>query len=340
MNKVGIRTLALEDPTRPAWSGAGNRPLLSNVWYPAADDAEETLFSFGAPEPLYQFDPVAINADLQANRKDFPLVVMSHGTGGAALQMGWLGRHLAANGYIAVAVNHHGNNALEPYIPHGFLLWWERAQDLTALIDRLLHEVSEFKDRIDENRIGVIGFSLGGYSAIELVGGRCSLEHFNAFCASDQRDSICDGPQEFPGIVEEMPRLVKEDKRFQASLQNHHLSYKDARVKAAVVLAPALGMAFSEADLADVDVPVHIIVPEGDQAVPPKTNGHRFAELIDGATIEILTGPVDHYVFLCEGTESGKRHEPDYAVDDPLVNRRQLHIHTGEQAVAFFNQHL
>ncbi len=340
MNKVGLRTLALEDPSRPAWSSNGNRPLLSEVWYPASDNAEETIFSFGTPEPLFQFDSVAIEADLQQEKKNYPLVVLSHGTGGSALQMGWLAWHLAAHGYIAVAVNHHGNNSLEPYLAHGFLLWWERAKDLTLLIDLLLNDVTEFKGRIDENRIGVSGFSLGGYTAIELVGGRCSLEHFEAFCTSEHRDAICEGPKEFPGIMEEMPRLESEDKSFQESLRRHNESYKDERVKAAFVMAPALGMAFSEAGLAGVDVPVHVVVPEGDKVVPPKTNGHRFAELIDGADIEVLAGPVDHYVFLCEATECGKRLEPDCAIDHSLVDRRQIHLHVGEQAVMFFDRHL
>ncbi len=68
--------------------------------------------------------------------------------------------------------------------------------------------------------------------------------------------------------------------------------------------------------------------------------GHFAAELIADADMEVLAGPVDHYVFLCEATECGKRLEPDCAIDHSLVDRRQIHLHVGEQAVMFFDRHL
>ena len=75
----------------------------------------------------------------------------------------WLGRALASKGYIAAAVNHPGNNALEEYTAEGFLIWWERARDLTSVIDMLVGD-SQFGRLIDRSRIGAAGFSLGGYT--------------------------------------------------------------------------------------------------------------------------------------------------------------------------------
>ena len=195
MHKVGKRTFYLEDNNRPNWLASGNRPLITEVWYPAPDDVETTGYSFGSPEPLFQFDAIAENSDLNGDIKQYPLIMLSHGTGGSALGMGWLGHYLAAHGYIAAAINHHGNTAIETYTARGFLLWWERATDITVVIDRLLNEIGEFKNRIDETRIAVAGFSLGGNTAIMLAGGRCSLDNFEAFCRSDKRDSICEGPK-------------------------------------------------------------------------------------------------------------------------------------------------
>ena len=153
--KVGKRICRFEDPTRRHWSSNESRPLLTEIWYPTTDDAETTLFSFGAPEPLFQFDPVAINSPIHPEQSQYPLVVLSHGTGGSALQMGWFARQLAGQGYVCAAVNHHGNNSLEPYLAHGFALWWERARDLSCVIDMVLNDEAEFKDRIDERRVGV-----------------------------------------------------------------------------------------------------------------------------------------------------------------------------------------
>lgn len=340
MNKVGKRCYQFEDTNRPNWAGEGSRPLITEVWYPTSDGAGTTAFSFGKPEPRYQFDAIVEDAELMYQPERFPLIMLSHGTGGSALGMGWLAQQLASQGYIAVAVNHHGNNAIEPYLAHGFYLGWERATDLTVLIDKLLYEVANFKDRIDPDRIGVAGFSFGGYTAIMLAGGQCDLDHFDAFCASDERDGICDGPIEFPAGTADIEALVENDENFRTSLERHRQSFKDERVRAVFAIAPALGMAFPEASLAKVNIPVRIVVTEIDNHVPPKTNAHRFAQLIPGAELEVLAGHADHYVFLCEATAVGKRLEPINCIDHPSVNRRNIHQYVARQAGLFFKQKL
>ncbi len=335
--KAGKRTLLLEDHDRPNWIGHGNRPLVCEIWYPASDDSDTTVFGFGSPEPLFQFDAIAIDAEINSKHEKYPLILLSHGTGGTALGMGWLGQYLASQGYIAVAVNHHGNNAIEPYLAHGFHLWWERATDLSVITDKLLSEITEFRDRIDSNRIGVAGFSLGGFTAIMLAGGRCCLDHFNAFCTSDQRDGICDGPREFPTGTVDIAELAKNDECFRESMNRHHLSYRDERIKAAFAIAPALGMAFSTQDLASIDIPVQIVVTEIDNDVPPATNAFRFARLISNARLEVLPGEAEHYVFLCEATAHGKHLEPAICIDHPSVNRRDVHQRVSQLAVSFFD---
>lgn len=40
MFQVGQRTLELHDPARRDWSNSGPRPLLTELWYPAADTAQ------------------------------------------------------------------------------------------------------------------------------------------------------------------------------------------------------------------------------------------------------------------------------------------------------------
>src|SRR5580704_15320886 len=67
-----------------------------------------------------------------------PLVLLSHGTGGTASGLAWLGSALAARGFVVAAIDHPGNNALEDYTVEGFSLWWLRAVDLSAVIDAML----------------------------------------------------------------------------------------------------------------------------------------------------------------------------------------------------------
>jgi predicted dienelactone hydrolase len=120
---VGRATLFYEDAERTRWAGDGPRPLRTTVWYPAERPATETEWTVG----VFRAGRTAVDAEIGGPMGPLPLVVLSHGTGGAAAQLSWLAEHLAAHGYLVAAVNHHGNTAAEAaYLSHGFALWWER----------------------------------------------------------------------------------------------------------------------------------------------------------------------------------------------------------------------
>jgi hypothetical protein len=108
VTKVGQCTRAWTDPHRTNWAGTGPRPLLTEVWYPAPDTVVESDIGVGPPEqPLFTAGKAARDAELVASPPHFPCLLLSHGTGGSALQLGWLGTALAAQGYIVAGVNHH-----------------------------------------------------------------------------------------------------------------------------------------------------------------------------------------------------------------------------------------
>ena len=88
--------------------------------------------------PLLDGGRAAPDAALSPTPVKFPLIVLSHGTGGTAGNLAWLGTALASRGFVAAAVNHPGNNAVDGYTVQGFALWWERAHDLSAVIDGML----------------------------------------------------------------------------------------------------------------------------------------------------------------------------------------------------------
>lgn len=336
---VGQRTLKLRDRSRRNWTNTGSRPLLTELWYPAATDSPVQELPFGGPEPLFRIAPVARDAPWHPRVEKTPLILLSHGTGGSALQMGWLARQLCTHGYACAAVNHHGNNSTEPYLPHGFLLWWERAADLSVLLDELLsHE--DIGERIDADRVAAAGFSLGGYTVIASVGGRASLDEFQRFCRGPHRDVTCDGPREFPQALDMWPTLIANDERARASVARHEDSFKDPRLRAAFVMNPVLAGAFTAKGLSDVDVPVHIVACESDTVVPAETNGCRYAALIRDAELTILQGPLDHYVFLGEATEAGKCLAPAECVDAPGVDRASIHTQVATLAQRFFAHHL
>jgi predicted dienelactone hydrolase len=281
---------------------------------------------------------VAENAPIAAGPGRYPLVLLSHGTGGSAIQMMWLGHRLASNGYIVAAVSHHGNTALEPRpTPQGFLLYWERARDLDVAL-RALREDPVFGAHIDTSRVGAAGFSLGGYTVLAAAGARFNPAEYDRFCASDQRDFTCEGQAEFPEAPALFAELRKTDPVVQASLRHASDSYRIGSVKGVFAIAPALGGGFTRADAMDITIPVEIVAGDGDKVAPVATNARRFAAIIPGAQLTVLPGGVGHYTFLAQCTERGRSVLPSLCADSPTVNRQEVHDRVAAMALAFFNR--
>lgn len=327
------------DTARRNWADDGPRPLNTTIWYPAATAVGADTVWIGPPNRREFMPGVATHdAPLSASHPRFPLIVLSHGTGGSALQLMWLAQRLAAGGYIVAAVNHHGNTAVEPrYTAQGFVLWWERARDLSVVIDAMLAD-SVFDSRVDTTRIGAAGFSLGGYTVIEIAGGRTDLGAYAESCRTSHEAALCDGPPEFPTLTAEIERLGR-DPRVVQSMAHSGDSYRDRRVKAVFAIAPAIGGAFTAAGLADIGIPVSIVVGSADPIAPSTGNAALFASRIPGANLQLLPGVV-HYTFLSECTASGVEDIPLLCRDPAGVDRRRVHAEVADSAVVFFGRHL
>jgi len=337
--KVGMVTRNFKDEARKNWQGTAPRPLMTAVWYPAAATVtkEEIIFGGAPAEQLFAPLTVAPDAELSPASRKYPLVLLSHGTGGSAVQIMWLGYYLAARGYIVAAVNHHGNTGAEQQrAAQGFLLYWERARDLSVLLDKLLADPF-FGARIERNRIGAAGFSLGGYTVISMAGAVFSPQEFEAFCNSARRDFTC-GPQpEFPDAPGLFAELKKTNPVVQESLRHAGDSYRDERVKRVFAIAPALGSGFTKAGLSKVKIPVRIVIGQADSVTPLATNAQRYANLIQGAKLAVLAGEIGHYTFLAECTPRGKA-VLDICRDAATVDRARVHQQVAQLAFEFFEQ--
>ena len=248
---VGRIVRAWVDSSRPSWNGRGLRPLQTTIWYPTNDSVRAVDWFRGPPDaPLFRLGASTFDAPMWSTSGRYPLVVLSHGTGGSAAMLGWLGEALASAGYIVAAVDHHGNTSVEAEpAAAGFTLWWERATDVSAVIDHILAD-STFGPRIDPAAIGVADFALGGYTALAVAGGRTSVATWRAFCRSDARgadDGFCDPPPEFPDVAEAFAK-VRDDSVVKASLARESASLRDRRVRAVYAVAP-VGRMFTDASL-------------------------------------------------------------------------------------------
>ncbi len=118
MNGTGYRTGLIKDTNRTNWQNSGPRPIAWSAWYPADGNATQPL----PPDPLFDAGEIRPGAEI-ASGGPYPVVLLSHGTGGTAESLGWLARALVARGHVVLAPQHHGNTGIEPYCPEGFLCW-------------------------------------------------------------------------------------------------------------------------------------------------------------------------------------------------------------------------
>ena len=331
---VGLTFRAYADATRRDWSGTHQRPLATAVWYPAAPGAREEQWRIGPFAAGWS----ARDAAPAASAERLPLVVLSHGTGGGAATLSWLAEALASHGYVVAAVNHHGNTAAEPaYRLEGFMLWWERARDVSAVIDALLADPT-LAPRIDRARIGVAGFSLGGYTALAVVGARLDYERWRTFCAAHAGDPNCRLPPEAPFSSAAMSDLLDHDARVQEAVGHAGDSFRDARVAAAFVAAPVLGPALTPESLAAIRTPVRIVVGSEDEQAIPAESALPIAAAIPGAELDVIPGAT-HYVFLAPCTLLGRMVARSLC-RDAAVDRVAVHARVGDDAVAFFDRTL
>ena len=318
--RVGVRTGHLDDPGRPNWDGTGPRPLRWTAWYPTSSDAREQQRWLGpAADPTHHIGPMAQDAPLLAAPHRYPVVLLSHGTGGSALGLGWLGRRLAQRGYVAIGVDHHGNTLSEPYRAEGFLCWWERARDLTVLLDQFARH-GAFTNSIDIDQVFVAGYSLGGCAAAALLG---AVTDHSRFQRSGTDRDYARGVPEFPDLADHLPGLLEHSGIFRESWARMSDSYRDTRIKAAMMLAPGRGLlGFNAASLFAIDTPSRIIVGGAD---PTLAAARWLNGRLRYSRIDVLPPDVGHYVFLPEATEAGRRAAPASSVDAAGVNRATIH---------------
>ena len=131
------------------------------VQYPTNEPTSPTTFG------PYTMD-VCMNAQCLEGR--FPLVIISHGSGGSHLLYRTISTHLAKNSFIVAMVEHYGNNRNDNKLENTDENLILRPKHISLTIDKLLSD-SFFSKHIKEKKIAVVGHSMGGYTALALAGG-------------------------------------------------------------------------------------------------------------------------------------------------------------------------
>ena len=94
---VGRMMFQFYDPERLNWQQDGPRPVAIAVWYPAVPGSREEPWKIGVgPFTIFLAGESATDAEILPGKK--PLIIISHGAGGAPAQVAWLAIPLARQG--------------------------------------------------------------------------------------------------------------------------------------------------------------------------------------------------------------------------------------------------
>jgi predicted dienelactone hydrolase len=331
---VGEMHRTTTTPTAAIRDAEHSATLRVTIWYPAAEGTTEAPLEIGPPQhPLFVSGRASDDAASAAGQ--YPLILLSHGFGGSARMMGWFGTELARDGYVVVAVDHPGNNGRDAMTLAGAVVIWERPEDLRAALTAVQKDAL-IGPHIDATRVGVAGFSLGGFTALVSGGAQVNIDRLVDFCKSHADDPTCRPQKEAPDMTLAKRMQAAEKPPLSALRAHANDDHSIPGVKAIFVMAPAPIQGIEPASLKALKTPTAIVLGDVDPVAPPATNGNVASRLLPNATLTTLPG-VGHYDFLGTCTDAGRKDVPLCAVSVP---QDRTHEAATTLAKAFFAKNL
>jgi predicted dienelactone hydrolase len=284
-------------------------PLQVGIWYPTT--------SHPSTQPIGLFQQV-VASNGAVDGAGHPLVVVSHGTGGSLEEHDDTDLALAAAGFIVAAVEHTGDNYRDQ----------SRATDLGAR-PRAVHRVIDFMltgwpghAAIDPAKIGMFGFSAGGFTALVAIGGVPDLSRVQPYCADHVEAFVCQ-------VVKDHPPTGSAP-----------VWIADPRIKAAVIAAPAIGFTFSPGGLANVHIPVQLWRAGADHILPSPDYAEPVRDALPTPPEYHVAAGADHFDFLAPCSASLAAVVPQICQEPDGFDRTAFHVLFNQEVVRFFKTKL
>lgn len=247
------------------------------------------------------FGPYTLDAarDAPVIGERLPLVVISHGKAGTPWYARWLAPPLVRAGFVVAAVEHPGDSRNDPSLSDTPANLANRPRHLRLAIDAVLAD-PELAAHIDATRVAAVGHSIGGYSVLALAGGKpLALPNQTA-------DGIA-----HPVEVE-----------------------PDPRVRAVVLLAPALPWLMAPGALAGVHARVLARAGTQDDLAPP----HFIERVLSGlpATAQLdyaAVADAGHFAFW--GPVPAMMASLPPGQDPPGFDRAAYQVQLASEVIAF-----
>ncbi len=281
------------------------------------------------PLPVDIYAPLDVSGNRLSER---PAVVISHGLGYDRTVFRYLAERLASHGFVALAVEHRGSSAEQinalltgrsaMVVPDSEFL--ERPRQITALLDDLEAQ-TVWQRQIDFDRIGVLGQSFGGYTALALAGAELNFDQLAAACP--------------PEALSLNVSLLLQCQALELAGPSATLDLSDERVKAAIAINPITSVLFGESSLSQIAHPTLILAGGADTVAPALSEQIRPYTWLTMPDRYLMVMPLGTHFSVSAISETGSEAfvlPPDVIGQRPDIDQ----AYVAATGLAFFETHL
>jgi predicted dienelactone hydrolase len=299
---AGFERVTVPDPDGP--------PLEAGIWYPSEAPTSSQ------PLGLYR-QSVATDGAVAGRR--LPLIVISHGSGGSFEGHYDTALALAEAGFVVAAVTHTGDNYRDQ---SGFIRVENRPRHIKALVDYML-AAWPHRDLLDPARIGMFGFSAGGFTALVAIGGVPDMTRVAPYCAAHPDEWAC-----------------RKAKEYRADRSAPVAFVHDPRIVAAVIAAPAIGYSFTPEGLAGIKASIQLWRGDSDEVLPHPRHAQNVYDGLPTKPEYRVVPNAGHFAFLAPCTPALESIAPEICRDPAGLDRAAFHREFNPAVVAFFKAKL
>ncbi len=279
----------------------GGRKIAVTIWYPALEKKDDfgRLISRDAPPDL--------------TAAPYPLILIEPNSGEFLMN-----QHLVSHGFVMAIV----------HFPTDYENWdlgvVDHPRDMVFALEQIAaNPPVGLEGVIDTGKVGVTGYSWGGFYALALSGVRIDPEYYLAACeqAPDRVPPLDDWYLEYAcGLAERWDAFTEHvGVEITAGDDGLWQPITDDRIRAVLPMAPDGAWLYGERGLAAADRPILLIAPAEDELVPNQIETKFIFEHLKTPDLALIS-------FL------GKRHM--------MVNEEEPAARMRHFAAAFFGYHL
>lgn len=306
--EAGIQQIGLRSQER-------GTELKVTLWYPSLSGGKKVVLG----ENVF-FEGTSAMGDAPMAAGRFPLILLSHGAGlgGRAEALSWMATPLAEKGFIVAAPTHLGNTGPDRSAEETMKLWL-RASDLSETLDALELNTT-FSNHINFDKIGVLGLSMGGHTALSIAGARIDPKLLMSYCDTNERNaSLCEWVR-LSGV--DLHKIDQEA----AGRDN-----KDKRIQFAMAIDPAPVDIFSVKTFSEVSIPITLVNLGKEGEIPETAQASKIATSIPRATYEVIKN-ASHFSMFALCKPKAAKIAMEEGIEDPICSdgsgRSRSDIHT------------